>query len=228
MSQTRYHNYQRPVDSFQENRRFAGLIAPGRYRGFDGLANIVGLNADVGHTSTGYSFIASNNSTVSNKSGIWVTTQGSIIQEDAAIALSFSSNAGNSFERIDAIYGEHQWLGSAGGQAAIYGVIQGANGGPVKPSVSNPKIQVILGYVHIPANASTLASATFEAALVPNIANADIILNHPELDARYARLDAVDRYLLCRNGIKHLLTGLYLWHMNGLLTTMVTSLILPE
>lgn len=189
MAQKRYHNYQRPVDSFDENRRLLGLLQPGRYRGFDGIASFSGLGAVIGHSGTGILQTNSDNTTQDGPVGIWVSPIGTIVHEPGNLAsINFASNAANGFERIDAVYGEHQWLASPGGQAAIYGVAQGANGGPVKPVVSNPKVQVILGYMHIPANAANLSAATWEAASISLLGNADLIINHPELDTRYARI----------------------------------------
>ncbi len=195
MSQVRFHNYQRPVDSFQENRRLLGLLQPGRYRGFDGLASYVGLGGVIGHTTTGITQTNADNTTSTGPTGVWVAPNGMIIHETTALAsIAFSTNAANAFERIDAVYGEQEWLASAGGQAAIYGVEEGATGGPVYPVVSDPLTQVILGYLHIPANASDLSAATWEAASIPMLGNADLIINHPELDTRYARLAFKNRF----------------------------------
>lgn len=195
MSQVRFHNFQRPVDSFQENRRLLGLFQPGRYRGFDGLASFSGLNGVIGHTSTGIVQTNDNNTTTVGPTGIWVAPNGMIIHETTSLAaITFSTNAGNAFERIDAVYGEQEWLASSGGQAATYGVVEGSTGGPVYPVIANTKTQVILGYLHIPANASDLSAATWEAASIPMLGNADLIINHPELDARYARLASNNRF----------------------------------
>ncbi len=197
MAQIRFHNYQRPVDSFDENRRLLGILQPGRIRGFDGIASFSGLGAVIGHSGTGIVQTNANNVAQTGPVGVWVAPIGTIVQETGNLAsITFTTNAGNAAERIDAVYGEHQWLASIGGQAAVYGVAQGAAGGPVKPTVSNPKIQVILGYMHIPANATTLAAATWEPALVPMLGGADLITNHPELDTRYARLAFVNRFTM--------------------------------
>lgn len=189
MSQERFHNYQRPVDSDQENKRLLGLFEPGRYRGFDGFS-FASLTASIYHTSTGIIETAADNTTQSAPKAVWVSPLGTIIKENAILNLTFDTNSGNTHERIDLIYGEHQWLSSPGGQAAIYGVVKGSMSSTVKPVLAHPKYQVVLGYIHIPAGATDLTSATWECALVPNIANASLILNHPELDARYARLAA--------------------------------------
>lgn len=194
MAQKRFHNFQRPVDSDQENKRLLGILQPGLYRGFDNFTNAT-LNASIRHVVTGIIQTASDNATQSAPMGVWYSPLGVEIDEDAAIALSFDTNGANAFERIDLVYGEHQWLAAAGGQAAVYGIVKGAVGGPVKPVLANPKYQVVIGYMHIPASAANLNAATWERALVPNIANADIILNNPALDTRYARIAAENTFL---------------------------------
>lgn len=189
MAQVRFHNYQRPVDSFDENRRILGPLQPGRYRGFDGLANISGLTAEIAHNITGIQETNSDNTTQTAATGAWLTNQGVVVQEDANIAaLTFVAN-GSANPRIDVIYGEHDWLASPGGQSAIYGVIQGTPGTtPVAPALSSPVNQVILGYVLIPGSASDLSGATYTAASCPELGGQDFVTNHPELNDVYARL----------------------------------------
>lgn len=189
MAQIRFHNYQRPVDSFDENRRILGPLQPGRYRGFDGLANISGLTAEIAHNITGIQETNSDNTTQTAATGAWLTNQGVVVQEDANIAaLTFVAN-GSANPRIDVIYGEHDWLASPGGQSAIYGVIQGTPGTtPVAPALSSPVNQVILGYVLIPGSAADLSGATYTAASCPELGGQDFVANHPGLNDIYARL----------------------------------------
>ena len=153
MAETRFHNYGRPVDSFDENRRVLGIIEPGIYRGFDVFTPGAGLALTIEHGAKGIVQTNSNNTTQTNSKGVLVTRHGGIIQEDAPIAFTINTNASSSFPRYDVVLYEHQWLGSVGGSSGMYSILQGLT--PQNPT--NPKIQIALGYIFVPAGA-TLAS----------------------------------------------------------------------
>ena len=187
MAQTRYHNFQRPIDSFAENKRLNGMLAYGRYTGFNALANLSGMGCDIVH-SPGATQLQSDNVTEDTDIGIWYTKQGVVVQESAGIAISFNANL-SANPRIDIIYGEHDWLGSTGGQAAVYGVTQGTPAtNPVAPALAVNQVE--LARVLIPGLAADLTGVTLTPAPTPLPGNADIIDNFPQLDARYARLAA--------------------------------------
>jgi hypothetical protein len=157
MAEERFHNYRRPVDSFAENRRVLGIIEPGIYRGFDVFTPGVGLAFTLGHGTKGIVQTNANNTTQTVAKGVLVTRHGGVVQEDAAVALTLTTNTANTEDRYDLIIFEHQWLASVGGQAGVYSIIQGPNADPSLPVLTNPKIQIALGYIKIPAG-SILAS----------------------------------------------------------------------
>jgi hypothetical protein len=195
MSQTRFHNWQRAVDSFQENRRLLGVVSHGRYCGFDGITNIVGLTCDIAHVS-GIVQTEADNISATNAKGVWVTRHGGVMQEDASIpGLTFAANP-SADPRIDLVYGEHQWNGVLpGGQAAIYGVITGtAATTPVVPTVADPLIQVALCGIRIPAGATDLSGASVVLIATPELGNQDFIANHAYLDDYFARLNFYNRF----------------------------------
>lgn len=165
MAQERYHNYNRPLASWDENRRFAGILYPGRYYGFDTFNDTAALVFELQHTAaSGYRHVDISEA-YEDYFGAWVTTQGVVIKETASITgLTVVTNAANAFERIDLVVGTHQWDASAGGSAAAYSIIQGPNGGPTEPALTNPEKQVIIGRLHIPASAANLTGATYEPA----------------------------------------------------------------
>ena len=175
MTQTRFHNYKRPVTTFEENRRTVGIIGSGRYAGFDTFTQLLSLTFSLDHTAIDGIRHISEAEAYENYAGVYVTPQGLIIKEDATITsgLTALTNAANAFERIDAIVATHEWNNTIGGNAATYSVIKGADGGPVYPDATNPQKQTILGYLHIPASASNLSSATYEMAETPGLGNKD-------------------------------------------------------
>lgn len=174
MSQTRSLNYNRGVTSFDENKRFAAILPTGRYRGFDTFNDTAALTFELQHTAIdGFKYVDESEA-YGNYSGVYKTPQGVIISEDAAITgLVCGTNAANAFERIDIVVATHEWNNTPGGDAATYSVIQGANGGPVIPAMTNPEKQTIIGYVYIPASASTLAAATWVMAETPSLGGAN-------------------------------------------------------
>lgn len=161
MSEERFHNYRRPVDSFAENRRVLGIIEPGIYRGFDVFTPGVGLAFTLSHGAKGIVQTNANNTTQTPAKGVLVTRHGGVVQEDAALALTLTTNASNTEDRYDLIIYEHQWLASVGGQSGIYSIVQGPNADPSIPAITNPKIQIALGYIKIPAGSSLASDCTW-------------------------------------------------------------------
>lgn len=165
MAQIRYHTYQRPLDSFAENRRTLGNLQAGRYRGFDTFNQSGALAGALLHTATGVVktdiLLAS-----SNPMGSLITPQGVMIYENTPVNISgFVTNVGVN-QRLDLIVCEHEYLDSIGGQAATYSVIKGTSASsqydiPVAPALTNPEKQVIIGTMFIPAGAVNLSNAVY-------------------------------------------------------------------
>jgi len=187
MAQSIYYNYKAGLNSNDFNKVLLGVHEPGRYRGFDTLTPTT-LSFTLSHSVTGI-VQTRENLTQTNPTGILVTKQGFVIQEDATITgLACLTNGANAFQRIDLVICEHEDVNVIGGQAAVYSVIKGADGGPVVPALPNPEKQIIVGQILIPASAATLASATWTKAQCPLLGGNNIFANFPELDTRYAKL----------------------------------------
>lgn len=175
MAQQRFHNYQRALTSLDENHRLIGILEPGRYRGFDAMSG-TGLSPVFEHSVNPASRTELNQS-VKTGLGVALSRQGTVIVEDANITgLSVGSNSANGADRIDVLFMEHVFTEVAGGQAAIYGIVQGANGGPVEPALPNPEKQVKLGTITMPANASDITGAVYSPANPPGVGNQNVAL----------------------------------------------------
>ena len=137
MTQIRYHNYLRPLESLPENYRLLGSLWPGRYCGWDSFV-FVGTTGTVSHSSSGVKKTNLVPTTQDGPMGLVVTNQGVHVFEDAndsTVVVDF--NTGNAFERIDLLILTHEHTEVGGGTSAVYSVIKGALGGPVEPSISN-------------------------------------------------------------------------------------------
>lgn len=152
MSQSRLRNFQHPILSFEHNMFNLGLHSPGRYVGFDTLAKITGLTFNISHAGFDLRFIspnANNNGPI----GVYMTPQGTLIQETAPIGqFTIDTNAGNTSVRYDVLYAAHDQVEIGGGGAATYIIVKGPIGSEIKPTVPNPLKNTILGYIKIPAN----------------------------------------------------------------------------
>jgi hypothetical protein len=165
--QERFHNYNRPLLSFEENKRILGMLWPGRYCGFSGT--IMGTNTITLTHGQGGIVETLLNQTVTLPKGVYVTRQGVVIKETDVIGpLPIASNASNAFKRIDTIVAEHEISQVAGGTAAIYSVIQGPDGEENPAPLTAPQKQIVLGYLEIPASAATTSGSIWKPALVPH------------------------------------------------------------
>jgi hypothetical protein len=163
MAQKRFHNYQDAVESSRFVQHMAVLHSSGRYAGFNIRGTNSGLNMNIRHNATGLSTsrtLIPSASGVESPIGLWVSKQGTVIQEDGFINVTCADNSANAFVRYDLFYGEHDYVSIVGGQAATYGVITGLASRTI-PALSNPNIQTPLGIIEIPANAANLDNATF-------------------------------------------------------------------
>lgn len=167
--QFRFHTFQRPLDSFEENLRTLGMMQAGRYRGYDTFNQTGALAGDLLHTITGVDKTDLALAVTPDQAAL-VTPQGVMIYETAAIPLAgFTTNAGNN-DRLDLIILEHEYLDSVGGQAATYSIIvgipaSGSNDIPVAPALTNPEKQVIIGTMFIPGGDANLNNAIYTAGV---------------------------------------------------------------
>ena len=168
--QTRYHNYKRGLISIDENQRLLGIIKSGRYAGFDTMANISGLSCEINHTQTGIQKTKLD-LTQTPLTGVFVTPQGTIINEDAAINVVFDTNSGNAQSRADLIIYSHNHVTTPGGANALLSIIKGPIGSFVLPALPNPATQTIIGVMVLPPNATNLSGAKYLPSTAPGIKN---------------------------------------------------------
>lgn len=161
MAQIRFHNYQRPLVSFDENLRGLGAIHPGRICGFDTMAIVGGNTLSVAHTAAG--LINTNlDGTAHAIRGVVQSRQGNFIHEDAAIQVNVDYNVGNANDRIDILVMEHTFLNAVGGAPAVYSIIKGVLTGAQEPVLSNALTQVLIGKFLIKAGAGDHVNTVYE------------------------------------------------------------------
>lgn len=168
--QTRYHNYKRGLISIDENQRLLGIVKPGRYAGFDTMSNISGLSCEINHTQTGIQKTKLD-LTQTPLTGVFVTPQGVVINEDAPINVVFDTNSGNAQARVDLIIYSHSHITTPGGANALVSVVKGPISSFTLPALPNPATQIIMGIMVIPANATNLSGAKYLPSTVPGIKN---------------------------------------------------------
>lgn len=152
--QERFLNYKEDDSTFLINSRLVGLIEPGCYRGWDLITRRTDLTLVLEHTRTGSQRVDST-ATVGAWRGIVITKQGTIITEDAA--MTYQIAPGDMLPRIDMLVCKHTHVAISGGKTAVYTVLKGVpSATPVAPSLDAPGSQTIVGYLYLPANASSI------------------------------------------------------------------------
>jgi hypothetical protein len=160
MAQIRYHNFRRGIISIDENTRMIGLATPGRMAGFDTFTSDE-LDFAIEHGPSAINHV-DGGLTLTPNVGALMTPQGSIIKETAAIPnLSCDTNEGNSNNRVDLVIVTHEHVSVAGGAAAVYSVVKGSLVSFAIPALPIPEKQAILGYIIIPAGATSLDEAQY-------------------------------------------------------------------
>lgn len=168
--QKSYINYKDNISSINTNFKYVGILQEGRYRGFDALTKTGGFGISIAHTSTGHPLL-NLDLTTSDPIGIWVSRQGVVIQEDAAMAFTMASNAGSSAQRNDLIIGRHHHdTINPGGIPATYEIVQGPSNSSALPTPSGNDF-VIIGTLTLPAGASDLTNLAYTPATVPGLGN---------------------------------------------------------
>ena len=158
--------------TFNLSRQHTGLFPEGLYRGFD-FVPTNNMTITLGHGSSGFKRINLDQSE-SNFTGLIITKQGVIIQEDEDITLNLTP-ADPAFGRWDLIVAQHIYSDqNEGGQPAVYFPVTGIAGpNPVKPSVINPITDIPIGYVFIPALTTALNAigVVYEKVSTPSFSN---------------------------------------------------------
>jgi hypothetical protein len=174
MTQTRYHNYGSAQGAWTDAQQFLGVLTNARYRGFDGFTATNATTITITHTNNRALKSPAINGILKPNTGIWVTTQGVIIAEDASIAglnNAALNNTLGTFQRIIAVYGEHEFTQVVGGASAIYGLKPGDTSGNY-PTLDFPLKQTILAYIIVPAGQSaTGPNVKIELPRIPGLGN---------------------------------------------------------
>jgi len=171
MPQERFWNYKDNDSTFRLNSRELGMLENGLYRGFDAVL-VGGLSLELEQSTTGVTKTLLDPLTTSTV-GVWYTKQGGVITETDSQFLAINANASGN-DRIDLIVGQHEYVATIGGAAALYAVIQGTPAAsPTVPSLTIPTKQVILGQLYVPDGTTSLTDAgvVYTKAVIPDLAN---------------------------------------------------------
>jgi len=167
MAQKQYTTYQADILSFELRDALLGILNPGRYRGFDSLTEYqaqsgTSLYVQIGQTNGQNKYDQTSPIPVLEaERSIAITTQGTIIAEDFAAAVStyqatltmISGGPTNGVYHL--LYMEHAYLsGTPGANAAIYGWISGADD-DTPPTLTSATKRIILGYFYEPPLGTT-------------------------------------------------------------------------
>lgn len=165
------------------------MFKSGRYSGFDTMVEGItgsGIPIKINHTGSVIAPVGSDNKW-GDPEGVVLTPHGVVIKDTSEIELDIAVGTGTI--RTDVVYLEYQWEDDPVGFEPFVAVIQGADGGAIPP-LGNEQTQVILGYIHVTATATTIAHLTYVPAKVPSLGGANIIDNYPELGETFAALAA--------------------------------------
>jgi len=170
-----FNKYKDPVLSFDRLLERAGIMPPGRYRGFDTIAPSASpvsgkIAIKLQHTTSGVQVITQSG-TLSDLIGIAITPQGTIIHEEGELdlpSLVVDFNQGTKARR-DILVLEHTYQDNIPGEnPPTYLIIKGTPANtPVEPSLTNPDTQLILGYIDVPINSTTVSDIYYHPAVVP-------------------------------------------------------------
>lgn len=154
MAQERFWNWRDDDLSFRLNHWLLGIHESGLYRGFD-VVLTAGLSIQLNHSQTGYKKILEDKQS-SEFTGVYITPQGSVINENEPISLPVSAN-NTSTERYDLIVASHEYSRLEGGLTASYQIVEGNSSGDI-PELPDPSTDVLLGVLRLPANTTSLSS----------------------------------------------------------------------
>lgn len=180
------------------NRKDIGLIEPGVYRGFGVSALAAGLDLVLEH---GSGQNGSNESSYANppvavtNTGVIFSKQGVVIKETSSITLPIATNAGLN-NRIDTIACKSKYLEIPGGEPAEYVVYTGTPLlNPSPAALSFPAQEVIIGYLYMPADATSLddEGVRWVPAVRPPFANdPDLMyLNREQINKEIKRFQTI-------------------------------------
>ena len=160
MSQRQFITYQSEILSFEAMEAFMGILNPGRYSGYsvieaNGSPAMGNIPLRILHTG-GIQKRPKNVDGLATSIGVMVTTQGTIIHEDQPVTITILDNAGGAGTKFCIVYMEHSYRdGVPGDNPAIYGVINGVQGGGI-PSMIAAYKRSIVGIVEIKPNGQSV------------------------------------------------------------------------
>lgn len=195
MAQRVFWNHQEALKSFDFGKMMAGLFFPGRYTGFD-TKSFSSMVLSLTHAATGIQQSDINGS-LTNKTGVWISPQGAVIQESATVSIGTVASNSSGNPRIDLIIGDYLKPVSSTA-SATYALVTGTPGAtPAAPANPDTTRKVILGYLLVPDGTTTdLTSCTFTKADIPLIGGEARAVYHTEsdytLDNSWTSSDAVD------------------------------------
>lgn len=186
--------YKAPVNSYPLSQQRSGIMASGRYTGFDIL--------DISDSAPGFiGMLRSGDKTTLPSidednsrgfaEGTLLTPHGLVIKSSDNHALSITPNASIPI-RYDIIYCEYSWVSEEGGGPILWGIIEGTNDGEL-PELNNPNTQTRLGVITVPINATAL-TITYTPDPVPLLGGVDILQNFPVLLETFAGLNRVNKF----------------------------------
>lgn len=181
------------IESFPLADSRIGLLAKGRYSGFDTLISAVGggdIPVKLTHTATGVQATDSDN-LITSKTGTVLSPHGVVIKTSDEVALGITKNL-TAYDRYDLIYLEYHWISDTPGYIPSIAIQQGVAGSG-EPILTDQTVNTLLGIITIPAGATTFAQISYQPSQIPLPGGANIITNFPELDGRFARLDYPNR-----------------------------------
>lgn len=157
--QKKFISWKDPISSFNANRKYAGILPTSRMMGFDKINIIAGLHFSIGHDNSGGVFL-DQDLTSTDPTGVWVTRQGAVIEEDEPIEFDLITNSGNTSYRNDLVIGRHHHdIVYPGGIGATYEIVEGALNSNIIP-VPTGNDWVLLATLRIPPGAVDLVSTT--------------------------------------------------------------------
>jgi len=174
-----FSKYKDPVLSWDRLLERSGIMPPGRYRGFDTIkpGTPVGgkISFKLSHDSTGV-IIKTKDGLLSDRTGISITPQGTIIHEEgevsiASLVIDYNTDTKG---RRDIVVLEHLYKDNIPGvNPPTYLVIKGTPADtPVAPAYTSPLSQVVLGVIDVPAGANTIDQIFYHPEVTPEFSDA--------------------------------------------------------
>jgi len=168
MAQKQFTTYQADVLSFDLREALLGIIRPGRFSGFDQITDYDTPDGTIylhlSHSAAAVQKLAKLGSSLDSPIGVAVTTQGTIIHEDATeIVMDIPDNNASQYDKWYIIYMEHDYVEVQGANNASYGFIAGTGGGGM-PTLLEAYHRVPLAYIQADSYATEIAHLHFYPA----------------------------------------------------------------